>query len=236
MTILTNMPIDGTCAGHINVGDYSNPGESLFWGTVRPVLVHPLVPATATSKPAGVISVRCFKHGFNTHIISQDSILDKGLGMNSHNLYWLPWGDGTVASVTWAGLAGTNLFLTSTFSGCRFVVNDTGVAHVAWGTHGGGHAHGSSHGRDYAEVTAASGNPTGGGRRRALSVTGAVPGRVNEQRLTYDINLNQCVVIGWKTGNRWTFKCLKMIIASPMKSRWTTIAEVDVVGGVANIV
>ena len=231
MTILSDMPANGACAGHVLVGDVNvaHPAGSLVWDTQRNY------PGTA-SIPAGIISVRCFQKGFDTYIVSQNSAMDKGLGMSSHNLYWLPWGDGVVARATWADLTGTNLFLTSTFSGCRFVVNDTGVAHVAWGTHGGGHPNGSSQGRDYAEITAGSGNPGGGGRRRALSITAAVPGRVNEQRVTYNANTEQCVVIGWKHGNRWTFKCIKMIIATPMKSRWVTIAEVDVNGGLANIV
>lgn len=230
MTILSDMPANGVSAGHVIVGDPNSPGESLTWDTVR------ALPGPGTSKPAGVISVRCFKHGFNSYIIGQDSTLDKGYGMSSHTLYWLPWGDGTVASATWAEMSSTKLFLTSTFTGCRFVVNDTGVSHVAWGTHGGGHTNGSSHGRDYAEITAASGNPAGGGRRRALSISGAVPGRVNEQRVSYNVATEHCVVVGWKAGNRWTFKCIKMQNTSPMKSRWMTIAEVDVVGGVANIV
>lgn len=223
MTVLSTMPDDGNCVGHVIVGD-EDSSESLAWGTVRPT------PMGVTAKPAGRISVRCFMDGFDTWIVSQESTIHKGFGMESHNLYWLPWGDGTVASVPWATLNLSSLFLTSTFTGCRFVVNQTGVAHVAYGMHPVG-VHGSSAARDQAEVAAGSGNPAGGGRRRTLSITGPIAARPNEQRITYNVGAESCVVVGWKAADQWTFICLVMQDGNRMRSRWTTLGVVDVGGG-----
>jgi hypothetical protein len=49
-------------------------------------------------------------------------------------LYWLPWLHGEITSATIAELnqSGCEYFLTSTFSGCRFVATNESVAHVAF--------------------------------------------------------------------------------------------------------
>jgi hypothetical protein len=231
MSIFTNMPADGRAPGWVVIGDPGNGANpSLTWDTVR------AFPGTQP-QAAGNIQARCFKFGFDTYIVTEHSEYKKGYGMEFSKLYWLPWGDGQVARVTWGGLAGAHLFLTSTFTGCRFVVNATGVAHVAWGTHVGANPNGSVGGRDQAEMNAGSGNPNGGGLRRTLSISGPVAGRLNENRITYDVMNESCVVMGWKDTNTniWTFKCLKMQKNSTMKSEWITIATVDV-SNLANIV
>ncbi|TVZ37335.1 hypothetical protein P886_1676 [Alteromonadaceae bacterium 2753L.S.0a.02] len=230
MSVLDTMPSDGRAAGHIIVGDGRTNGDPcLTWGTQYP----------AVAMPAGHISVRCFSKDFNTFIVSQYSDAPKGLGVTSHNIYWLPWGNGSVASVDWLTLSSTTRFLTSTFTGCRFVVNQNGVAHVSWGGHSPNYnvrGNLSSVGRDLAEVRAGTGVPDMGRPRRTLSITGAVPGRPNEQRISYDVNTESCVVMGWRAGNRWTFKCLKMNNNNKMKSSWNTLAQVDVNAGVATII
>lgn len=232
MSIFSNMPSDGLAPGWIVIGDPDNGvNPSLTWDTVR------AYPGTQP-QAAGNTQVRCFKFGFDTYLVTEHSTYDKGLGMEFSQLYWLPWGDGQVANVTWGGLAGSSLFLTSTFTGCRFVVNATGVAHVAWGSHGGAAANGSVGGRDQAERNAASGNPGAGGLRRTVSSTAiAQPGRVNENRITYNMPNESCVVMGWKdtTTHIWTFKCLKMKQDAKMGSEWISIATVDVTN-LANVI
>ena len=231
MSILSAMPIDGGFAGRIVVGDTTSPGASLAWDLVRPLPAG--LPPGIYTQPQGRISARIFQVNFDHYIVTQDSDYDPGLGTESHYLYWLPWADGQVTSVTWAALANSNAnrFLTSTFSGCRFVVNNTGLAHVAWGNHPNFAANGSTLNRSLAELSAGSGNPTGGGLRRTLSITGAVPGRATEKRVTYNENNERCVVMGYKNGQIWTFKCLKMRANGPMFSRWSTLAVVDMSTG-----
>ena len=241
--ILQQMPNDGNAPGQVFVGDYGTAGASLAWDTVRDI-PHGVnigdgrtVPVTAAPQPTGRIFVRCFQKGFNTHIVTQAAQNNLGFAGTSHSLYWLPWGHGTVANVSWGNLEGSNLFLTSTFTGCRFVVNSKGVSHVAWGGHGydvDGDM--SSRGRDNAELRAGIGLPDMGRVRRSMSISGNLPSRHNEQKLTYIQANESCVVIGWKNGNRWTFKAIKMKVNSPMRSRWYTVAEVDTVGGVVTII
>lgn len=233
MTILDNMPRDGNCTGHVLIGDPNAAPNSLSYATVPPPGA-PAMPAGTAAMPPGVTSVRCFMHGFDTVIVSQNSQLHRGYGTDSHNLYWLPWGNGVVASATWGALNGSSLFLTSTFSGCRFVVNAHGVAHVAWGGHPGGI--GTPASRDGAEVAAGTGNPAAGAIRRTLSMTNVVPGP-HEQRITYNATgagggpEERCVVVGWRVGTVWTFKCLIMKIGQRMRSKWKTLATVNVGGG-----
>lgn len=52
------------------------------------------------------------------------------------SVYFLSWAVDDVTRVTFETLASFNYFLTSEFSGCRFVVTETGVAHVAWSAGG----------------------------------------------------------------------------------------------------
>ncbi len=220
MSVLSNMPADGRRPGWIVIGDDTTVNApSLTWDLVRGY-------AGTQPQPQGLMHARCIQYGFHTNIVTEHSDIDKGFGMDFHRLYWLPWADHNVTHATWGNLAGANLFLTSTFTGCRFVVNNNGVSHVAWSATGGGVTAGTPAGRDQAEVNAGTGNPNGGGLRRTLSSSNVNPGRVNEVRNEYGAG-EHCVVIGWKHGNIWTFKRLKMD-ASYMRSHWRTIATVDV--------
>ena len=231
MSILSAMPIDGGHPGRVVVGDPTSPGASLAWDLVRPLPAG--LPAGIYTQPQGAISARVFQSNFDQFIVTQDSDFDAAYGKESHNLYWLPWSDGGVTRVTWAALTNANVdrFLTATFSGCRFVVNTTGLAHVAWGNHPNFAGNGTRLNRSMAELAAGAGNPGGGGLRRTLSITGVVPNRPNERRITYNATTERCVVLGYKSGQLWTFKCLKMRNNSPMFSRWSTLAVVDMSTG-----
>jgi len=139
-------------------------------------------------------------------------------------LYWLPWQHGEITTATLAELnqSGCQYFLTSTFSGCRFVVTNESVSHVAFSQNVWGH---DSTSRDLAELFMPGPAPT---RRRKLSITGStVPlGDENSSSATYGTGFRDgiwqgnAVVLGYRTGNEWHFKAL---IYSDSHRYWFTL-------------
>ncbi|GJI95556.1 hypothetical protein RugamoR57_22740 [Duganella caerulea] len=122
-------------------------------------------------------------------------------------VYWLPWsgspGKGQITEVTWETIekSGCNYFLTSEFTGCRFVVDDIGVSHVAYGAGNAVAGPTNSAQRDTAE-----GNTRlqRSGRRKMSVSAGA--GAV----LAYDI-AGYAVVFGYKdASSRWAFRVFRV--------------------------
>ena len=128
-------------------------------------------------------------------------------------VYWLPWLHGEITTATIAELnqSGCQYFLTSTFTGCRFVATDEAVSHVAFTQYGLGD---SSEARDLAEIFMPGPKSK---RRRKLSITGSTVPLSDEISTSHTYgSLNRlngqlqgsAVVVGYRTGNRWHFKAL----------------------------
>ncbi|MYM34973.1 hypothetical protein GTP38_11565 [Duganella sp. FT94W] len=128
-------------------------------------------------------------------------------------LYWLPWSNGEITKVTMEQLkySRCDYFLTSTFSGCRFVETDTLVAHVAY--HQRGHSSDST-GRDISEWNRLHGRVPPKLRRAMSFSNGGTAMTFGESSLvsygngapdkdTY--SKSRAVVIGYKTGETWNF-------------------------------
>ncbi|MDE1009491.1 MAG: hypothetical protein OSB38_27885, partial [Paraburkholderia fungorum] len=62
--------------------------------------------------------------------------LSKNYLIEKESVYFLSWAVDDVTKVSFKTLNNFDYFLTSEFSGCRFVVTDVGVAHVAWSAGG----------------------------------------------------------------------------------------------------
>ncbi|WP_448653603.1 hypothetical protein ACSHWC_10920 [Pseudomonas fluorescens] len=150
-----------------------------------------------------------------TYYMGDDEV-DGALFHDVATVYWLPWRNGQITSATLSDLnrSGCQYFLTSTFSGCRFVVTEDKVAHVAWLQSGFGSTSGA---RDLSEW-----NRLHGARpplmRRKLSITGvggSNMGAVRNQSSTYGVgegsdgaDPGRAVVMGYIAGVRWKFKAL----------------------------
>ncbi|MQA23657.1 hypothetical protein [Rugamonas rivuli] len=126
---------------------------------------------------------------------------------DQQTVYWLPWsgspGKGQITEATWETIekTGCNYFLTSEFTGCRFVVDDIGVSHVAYGA--GNAVAGAT---NSAQRDAAEGNSRlqRSGRRKMSVSAGA------GTALAYDIN-GYAVVFGYKdASSRWAFRVFRV--------------------------
>lgn len=137
--------------------------------------------------------------------------------------YWLPWRQFEVTTVSLATLdaSGCNYFLTSEFSGCRFVITNDRIQHVAWGA--GQYHDGTSLDRDKALVQSWQGTPAPT-RARTYSYSrppnpGALgnPARDGYGQQNWDGSMNPNVrasVIGFKMLNQWHFYMQRWIAGS----------------------
>lgn len=144
------------------------------------------------------------------------------------HVYFLPWYSGRATKVKISDLnaSGCDYFTTSEFTGCRFVVTEQEIMHVAWS--GGGGAWGEASGavgtsalRSQAESNAI-GNTGLRQRRRAISISEASragrgikiakEGTVSSYGTGPKVNgilPGKMKVFGYKVNNAWCFKTLK---------------------------
>jgi hypothetical protein len=140
-------------------------------------------------------------------------------------VYWLPWQNNTITSVTWQQLnaSGCQFFLTSEFSGCRFIIDSYGLAHIAHWQAIGPMSFNSSAARDYNETTLGP-TPT---LRRKLSFTGDTNtlGSPNSLAMTYGWygSNSRAIVCGYKNlyTNSWHFKVLRYQAGNVAGGFWT---------------
>lgn len=139
-------------------------------------------------------------------------------------VYWLPWQTNEITSVSWRTLyqSGCKFFLTSEFSGCRFVIDSYGVAHVAYWQAIGPVSYNSSQARDAKEIML---GPTPY-RRRRLSITAntSTIGETNTGSLSYGaygLQDSRSIVCGYLNpiNNRWYFKVF-MYRAGSLGGTW----------------
>ncbi|MFZ6644926.1 hypothetical protein ACO0LO_04375 [Undibacterium sp. TJN25] len=176
-------------------------------------------------------------------------------------VYWLPWKNLSVESVLVRELNLTpcQFFLTSTFSGCRFVVTDTYVAHIANEQPPSmGEARNRQIDRDNAESSLQMpvNDDDAPSVRRKLSISpfplpppvkkeskssgsdseDEAPvntGRGRDLIFGWDViasyqrgaklGAGMAMVIGYKEGNEWTYKWLKMEGENSASGQWATL-------------
>ncbi len=141
-------------------------------------------------------------------------------------VYWLPWQNNTITAVSWLQLntSGCNAFLTSEFSGCRFVINDFGLSHIAYWQAIGPIVDNSSAARDYKEATLLGPPST---LRRKLSFTGSIAplGATTSISNTYGWHgpNSRAIVCGYRnlfTG-MWHFKVLRYQAGNSAGGFWS---------------
>lgn len=125
-------------------------------------------------------------------------------------LYWLPWLNLNITSVTMKELnaSGCDYFLTSTFSGCRWVATEELVAHVAYAQTRNGPQNSAT--RDHSQL-----HNLHGGKRPSRMRTMSLSGH-GSQMATNDFSVRtysagddpysgRAVVVGYKSGAKWHF-------------------------------
>ncbi|MFL9864900.1 hypothetical protein PQR67_12045 [Paraburkholderia fungorum] len=138
--------------------------------------------------------------------------------IETESVYFLSWSVDGVTKVSYETLKDFNYFLTSEFSGCRFVVTDYGVAHVAWSA--GGHRAsgiGSQDLRDTSERKELGYDTFGKPKyRRKLSFTSSAAPLDNELTTAGTDNSsqhyeggNRAMVFGYRVQGGWAFKVLR---------------------------
>jgi hypothetical protein len=137
--------------------------------------------------------------------------------IESPRVYFLPWLVDGVTSVNFETLKSVDYFATSAFSGCRFVVTEYGVAHVAWSAGGNRNLGiGSQSLRDGAEYNELQYNSFQPMHRRKLSFTGTQGTLDTDLTLYGTDNSSQsyesgkrAMVFGYRDNyRRWCFKLL----------------------------
>jgi hypothetical protein len=163
-------------------------------------------PQNMKSAHRGAQEFVAITNGNNVDIYSKKEATGAG-ARHQQTVYWLPWsgapGKGQITEATWETInkTGCDYFLTSEFTGCRFVVDDIGVSHVAYGAGNAVAGPTNSGQRDSAEGDsrlARSG-------RRKMSVS-AGPGTT----VAYDIN-GYAIVFGYRDAStRWAFRVYRV--------------------------
>lgn len=148
------------------------------------------------------------------------------------SVYFLSWKVDDTSKVSFETLKNYNYFMTSEFSGCRFVVTNYGVAHVAWSA-GGNRSMGlgSQALRDSAEATALSYDKFPPKYRRRLSTTGGLGtldsylGRIGSNNAGQSYNNERALVFGYRVSGGWAFKVLRYNAGQPSSSGyWSNFA------------
>ncbi len=161
--------------------------------------------------------------------------LDLGLG----SVFWLPWSNQSITKVMLTDLnsSGCNYFMTSEFSGCRFVITNEYIAHVAhWAKAGGNNMvplFRRSQVRTEAEL---SGRERAGMQKptlyRAISSSNLTNsaasgfGSNDSQTLSYfqgGIDVDRMLIFGYRDTNSiigWSFKYLTFTANQMTKPIW----------------
>ncbi|MGB3126343.1 MAG: hypothetical protein WBB95_21235 [Pseudomonas sp.] len=143
---------------------------------------------------------------------------------DSGDIYWLPWRNGEVTQATYADMdaLGCTFFMTSLFTGCRFVATETKVAHIAFSQGALGN---NTLGRDLGELTSMHTGPLPVARRKLTidGTNGIDWGTHNNVTTSYgsgvtnmpdgsggtsQVYQGQAVVLGYKSDRVWRFKTL----------------------------
>ena len=155
-----------------------------------------------------------------TYKLNNDYILTNksygGQPLETVSVYFLSWKVDDVSKVTYQTLRGYNFFMTSEFTGCRFVVTNVGVAHVAWSA-GGNRATGnaSQNKRDLAEFDSLGYGTERPVYRRKLSLSGTKGvldtslEKVNTDNVTQSYNDESAMVFGYRVQGGWAFKVIR---------------------------
>jgi hypothetical protein len=134
------------------------------------------------------------------------------------SVYFLSWAVDDVTKVSYDTLKDFNFFLTSEFSGCRFVVTEVGVSHVAWSA-GGNRAMGigSQALRDQSEANELGYNKFGAPKyRRKMSFTQGnsnldtqlVQAGTKNASQSYEDG-GRVMIFGYRVDGGWAFKALR---------------------------
>jgi hypothetical protein len=148
------------------------------------------------------------------------------------SVYCLSWRLDDTSRVLFETLNDFNYFVTSELSGCRFVVTNYGVAHVAWSA-GGHRASGiaSQTLRDWAEFQALSYGTHPPTYRRRLSISGTpgildnALGAINSNNSGQSYDDERAMVFGYRVNGGWAFKVLRYTEAGGSSSgTWSNFA------------
>lgn len=143
-------------------------------------------------------------NGNQTRIYTKNEAPAGGIRSEA-TVYWLPWsgepGKGAITEATWEAIekSEAQYILTSKFTGCRLVVDDIGVSHVAYGAGNAVPAATTSADRDRAEGA----SRLARGHRRTMSFSAGAA-------VVYDIN-GYAIAIGYRdASHRWKFRVYRV--------------------------
>lgn len=175
------------------------------------------------------LDMNTYKLGGNYILTNKDY---GGVPEETVSVYFLSWKLDDTSRVLFETLKGFDYFLTSEFSGCRFVVTNYGVAHVAWSA-GGHRASGiaSQDRRDLAEFQALSYATHPPAYRRRLSISGTpgildnALGAINSNNSGQSYDNERAMVFGYRVNGGWAFKVLRYTAAGGSSSgTWSNFA------------
>ncbi len=167
----------------------------------------------------------------NGDCVISDKEIKGAKQVDTAKVFWLPWLNLHITSVTWQALnkSGCKFFLTSEFSGCRFVADSKGVAHIAhWQVNPQNwQAGNTSKVRDNSEWFFRHGGMRPYGRRK-LSYTDenhSSMGATNTCNSTYGGHdkASRAIVLGYKGANTWHFKALKYKAGTRGQGVWANV-------------
>lgn len=150
---------------------------------------------------------------------------------NARNVYWLPWSDGGSAQktdhvpgrefVTMQALNDSkcSFFITSSLSGCRFVMADQYLAHISKDQYIDGKKDSSIGGRDKAEKKLRCEQRFS--KRNRLALSSSSLDFTESEHSYYGEKVSAAFVIGIKKNGRWTIKYLQYTEGAQMgKGVW----------------
>lgn len=192
--------------------------------------------AQEQSSGGWVAGLTMYTHKFNSkYYLSNKSLSNWGVfPLEKVSVYFLSWKVDDISKVSFKALQGFDYFLTSEFSGCRFVVTEFGVAHVAWSA--GGHratGNASQQQRDAAEYDALSYAKHPPKYRRRLSISnsdGALDTHLvtthNTNNTGQSYNNERAIVFGYRINGGWAFKVLRYKPGKSEEGTWSNFASV----------
>jgi len=140
---------------------------------------------------------------------------------NAVKVYWLPWRDGetTLADRVDFENSDCSFFMTPRLEGCRFVLTEHQVLHVASNANHAAEGSAGSRTRDYATEQV-----IGDARSRRLSISTT---NINDDWAGYPYE-KQAFVFGVKIEDAWKYKALMYLnpqVAGPPFGQWTTFSN-----------